>query len=116
MAKNRWATSDRKSRLPADWDARRAKILDRDGHQCTWMAYDEFGKPHRCPEKATDVDHIQPGDDHSEHNLQSLCHRHHAIKTAKEGVAAREAKRGEIKNRLRKKPETHPAFLAMGGA
>ena len=42
-----------------------------------------------CGEIATDVDHIRPiregGEPGSLDNLQSLCHRHHSVKTAREG-------------------------------
>ncbi|MEU7177038.1 MULTISPECIES: HNH endonuclease [Streptomyces] len=42
---------------------------------------------------ATDVDHIEPGDNHDAENLQSLCRHHHARKSAREGANAANAKR-----------------------
>ncbi|GAA0443007.1 hypothetical protein GCM10009544_02240 [Streptomyces stramineus] len=43
----------------------------------------------RCAAPATDGGHIQPGDHHDTSNLQTLCHWHHARKSAAEGAAAR---------------------------
>lgn len=97
----RWSGSTRRARLPADWAARRRRILQRDGHQCT---ANELGQ--RCTQPATDVDHIQPGDNHDEHNLQSLCAWHHTRKTAAE-VAAANARRPTT----RRPAERHPGHL-----
>jgi hypothetical protein len=71
-----WDTSTRRSRLPPNWAALRAEVLDRDGHRCRWV-----DDGHRCPDAATEVDHIIEGDDHRPANLQSLCHPHHQAKT-----------------------------------
>lgn len=80
-----WAGSDRASRLPANWASEiRPRILERDGHRCTWM---EHGM--RCPAAATEVDHITAGDDHSDGNLRALCTPHHARKTAADANKAR---------------------------
>jgi 5-methylcytosine-specific restriction endonuclease McrA len=43
----------------------------------------------RCPNAATDVDHITPGDDSSLSNLQGLCNPCHLVKTARETHAIR---------------------------
>jgi len=97
----KWAGSDRKARLPPDWEARRAFVLRRDGWQCTELVRDV-----RCPQIATDVDHIIPGDDHSYGNLTSLCGPHHDLKSSREGAAAK----ARIRNAKRRPPETHPAL------
>lgn len=97
-----WIGSTRRARLPRDWSARRARVLRRDGYRCTAADYGE-----RCPEPATDVDHIEPGDDHSEANLASLCGWHHARKSAREGAAAAHANRAQ---RVRP-PEPHPGAI-----
>lgn len=74
-----WLGSDRKERLPPDWPKIRKRILKRDGHRCRWTI-----AGHRCEARATDVDHIVPGDDHSDDNLQSLCGPHHLRKTGRD--------------------------------
>jgi hypothetical protein len=75
---------DHAARLPADWLARRARVLARDGHRCT-----ASNDGTRCTRAATDVDHIRRGDNHNETNLTSLCGWHHARKSSAEGNTAR---------------------------
>ncbi len=77
-----WAGSTRRSRLPKDWAKTRARILKRDGHRC-WVC----GQP-----GATEVDHVQPGDNHAESNLAAIHTDCHKAKTAAEGVQARAAR------------------------
>ncbi|PHQ49467.1 HNH endonuclease [Streptomyces cinnamoneus] len=101
-----WSTSDRRARLPANWPQIRIRILRRDGHRCT--ARDQYGV--RCSELATDVDHIQPGDDHREANLTSLCGWHHRVKSSREGAAAQAAARRHARRRFRR-TERHPGLL-----
>lgn len=65
----------------------------------------------RCPNVATDVDHIRPGSDHSEENLQSLCRGHHKAKTTREGHLAYMAQRKEQRKRIEREfgiKEQHP--------
>lgn len=83
-----WVASTRRARLPADWASVIVpRILARDGHQCRAPLADDT----RCTEVATDVDHVVPGDDHRDENLQALCWWHHRRKSAAEGNAARPA-------------------------
>lgn len=96
-----WNTN-RKERLPPDWDARRAWVLERDGHRCVALLLDGT----RCRARATDVDHIHRGDNHDPTNLQSLCEWHHDRKSAMEGVAARRPR-----ERSQRPPERHPGLL-----
>lgn len=70
--------STRKERLPKDWGARRQYILQRDQNTCQI-----------CGGLGTEVDHIERGDDHSFHNLRTLCTSCHASKTGREGAQAR---------------------------
>ena len=105
-----WETSNRRERLPADWQARRKRVLERCGYRCEWM----ITREERCPEKATDVDHIKPGDDHSFRNLRGLCSKHHARKSSSEGWWARKRLIEESKQKFRKQ-ETHPAYLNADG-
>lgn len=97
-----WDTSNRKARLPADWQTRRLRVLRRDGYKC--QARDSTGT--QCGAPANQADHIKPGDDHSLENLQALCRWHHARKSAKEGVAARRPRATQ-----RREPEAHPGML-----
>lgn len=96
-----WHTSTRKARLPADWAARRARVLARDGYRC--QARDSLGA--LCGWPANQCDHIAAGDDHSETNLQALCAFHHARKSSAEGHAAQRPRA-----RQARVPEPHPAF------
>ncbi|AXH70206.1 HNH endonuclease [Streptomyces phage Haizum] len=102
----RWEGSDRRSRLPADWPKVRLRVLRRDGGQCT--ALNEAGE--RCVEVATDVDHIEPGDDHSMGNLRSLCAWHHRKKSGAEGAAAKAARQRALRKKF-SRAEQHPGLL-----
>lgn len=66
-----WEGSTRRSRLPADWPKIRLRILERD--PICQICHEAL---------STDVDHIQPGDDHSDENLQGACRSCHLSKTA----------------------------------
>lgn len=95
-----WAGSQRRHQLPDDWPTRRAAVLDRDEHRCRWR---EDGTV--CGKRATDVDHIRRGNDHSYANLQALCAEHHAIKSSREGTEAR------WQARMRRPAERHPGLI-----
>ena len=86
MTSGRWRNSTRRAQLPPDWKARRLRVLDRDGWRCQHRDHPDGPI---CAAPATDVDHIQRGNNHNEANLQSLCTPHHRTKTAQEGVTAR---------------------------
>jgi 5-methylcytosine-specific restriction enzyme A len=94
-----WNGTARRDRLPRDWHAIRRRILTRDGHHCTWV---EDGR--RCSATATDVDHIERGDDHRDANLRALCGRHHRVKTAAEGNAAKAG----LRKAAKRPAEPHP--------
>jgi 5-methylcytosine-specific restriction protein A len=89
-----WSGSTRSSRLPAKWDQLRREAdrlnPNRTCHVC--------GRP-----GGDELDHIVPGDDHSQNNLAWIhndpCHRQ---KSSREGAAARP--------RLYRDPEQHPAL------
>ena len=76
-----WAGSTRRRRLPANWRRLREVVIERAGGICEHR--DHYGN--RCWQSGTDVDHIEPNDDHSLENLQLLCRRHHAAKSGREG-------------------------------
>lgn len=101
-----WENSDRHDRLPSDWAKRRRVVLERCGYRCEW----DLGGGVRCGERATDVDHIRRGDDHSFANLRGLCSAHHARKSAGEGWAERQRLLKVSRGKFRR-VEVHPAFL-----
>lgn len=73
-----WDTSNRRSRLPADWFSRvRPDILRRD--PICKLQYP------MCTRVSTQVDHVTLGDDHSYANLEGVCAACHAHKSALEG-------------------------------
>jgi 5-methylcytosine-specific restriction protein A len=107
MSNGRFAGSDRRARLPADWASLRAKVLQRDGYRCTWILPGGV----RCPVAATDVDHaVEKSDDHRLEAMRSLCGEHHRLKTS---IVA-----GRINGTIRKRmaaarwrsPEPHPGL------
>ncbi|MFD5573700.1 HNH endonuclease [Streptomyces cadmiisoli] len=73
-----WQGSTRKARLPRNWPQIRRRILRRDKGLCQTR----FSEGQLCGRDATDVDHIVPGDDHSDANLQALCDWCHAARAA----------------------------------
>jgi 5-methylcytosine-specific restriction endonuclease McrA len=67
------------------WKKLRAAALLRDGGQCTAIEYGQ-----RCTQQAVVADHIVPrreGGADALGNLQSLCHRHNALKHGARGGA-----------------------------
>jgi 5-methylcytosine-specific restriction protein A len=102
-----WSGSDRRSRLPDNWQALRRRVLRRDGSRCTAR---DLTTGERCEEPATDVDHIVPGDDHRESNLRSLCGWHHRKKSSAEGGAALARKRRQNDKKFRR-TEDHPGLI-----
>lgn len=83
-----WKGSDRKSRLPVDWERLRQVVLKRCGFRCEW-----FEDSYRCNNAATDVDHIISGDNHALENLQGLCNPHHLTKTGREAQAVQQQRK-----------------------
>lgn len=95
-----WSSSDRASRLPPDWDERRAFVRARAGGRCEALLHDGT----RCPAAGAECDHVTPGDDHRATNLQWLCSWHHKRKTRREAAAALAAERARNAPRKRKHP------------
>lgn len=94
-----WESSNRKSRLPREWHRLRAIVLRNAHNQCEVM---DNGV--RCTNRATEVDHIIPGDDHSLGNLRAICSDHHKPKSSAEGNAARKLK-------YSRRHEPHPGYI-----
>ena len=101
-----WIGSTRRERLPPNWEREiRPRILARDGYQCQHVRADTGRK---CLARARQVDHIVPGDDHSDSNLRALCDWHHQQKSSSEGGRASSAAR---KKRKAATPKRHPGIL-----
>lgn len=96
-----WAGSTRRARLPKDWPRIRRRIIRRD-RVCVWPMSDGT----LCSAVGTDVDHIVPGDDHSDANLRLLCTWHHRQKSSSEGGTAAALTRV----RTARPVPTHPAL------
>lgn len=84
MAWSRASRSERATRLPSDWPARRKRVLARDRHAC------QLRIAGVCVGRATDVDHIEQNDDHSDANLRAACSPCHARRSSQQGTAARQ--------------------------
>lgn len=97
-----WNGSTRRSRLPKNWPAIRRRIVRRDGGVCTAR----YSDGRRCELPGTDVDHVAPGDDHRDENLQLLCTWHHRQKSSSEGGTAAALTRPSV----HRPPSTHPAL------
>jgi 5-methylcytosine-specific restriction protein A len=97
-----WAGSTRRARLPKEWHAQRQRILRIHGRIC-----------HLCGGPGADaVDHVRPGDDHSDENLRPVHdkvppHCHRAKSSAEGGQANGVRRRAQVA--ARKRPaEAHP--------
>lgn len=76
--------------MPSNWQAITRRVRARDGHRCTWIRADDT----RCTETTRlEVDHIGDPNDHTLPNLRTLCHWHHARRTAAQAAAARTDRR-----------------------
>lgn len=98
-----WTTSNRRQRLPTNWNKIRKQVLAKANYKCAGLdpattppptRREAHGVGHRwhhpaCDMHATDVDHIIAGDNHELGNLQALSHACHTAKTAHENAAAK---------------------------
>ena len=98
-----WTTSNRRQRLPTNWNKLRKQVLAKANYKCAGL--DPVATPppstterqrgqHRwhhpaCTMRATDVDHIVAGDNHELSNLQALSRACHTAKTTHENTAAK---------------------------
>lgn len=93
-----WKGSDRKARLPSNWQAIRAKVLARDPI-CKICDV----RP------STHCDHIEAKTDaHAEDRLQGVCATCHGLKSSREG---NDAQRTNQPPGRRRPPEQHPGLL-----
>ena len=111
-----WTTSNRRQRLPKNWNELRKQILQTTNGKCAGLATPGWGTGYwadgpqgtpyagprwhhtNCTTHATDVDHIQRGDSNRPDNLQPLCHTCHAAKTTAE-VRAIHAHKARMRTR-----------------
>jgi len=97
-----WSTSDRRHRLPKDWPTVKTQVKARAHGRCEATHH----HPH-CDGHGTEVDHINPGDNHDLANLQLLSQLCHQVKTDSETAA-----RNKLNAKLRRKPtEEHPGRI-----
>ncbi|WP_443333421.1 HNH endonuclease [Streptomyces sp. MJM1172] len=82
-----WHSSNRRSELPPNWEAIRARVKRRDRGLCQGV----LSEGALCGHPGTEVDHIRPGKDHSLGNLQLLCTWCHKQKTQAESKAWRDS-------------------------
>lgn len=97
-----WANSNRAARLPKGWERIRRRIIRRDKGRCT--AIYSTGK--QCEQPGVEVDHIRPGDDHTDGNLRLLCRWCHQQKSSSEGGTAAAL----VRVRTARPTPTHPAL------
>lgn len=105
-----WNSSNRKSRLPSDWSARRARVGRRD----SWCCQAELASGFQCLEPGNQIDHINRFGGDDDENLQVLCEYHHKIKSSQEGVQARTERVVKAKQRLARDKEKAPWELPEG--
>lgn len=112
MGNQKWEsimhTSRRHEPLPRGWYKTRLRILKRDGYRCTWVRQDSTGG--RCPEKANQVDHVNPLGGEGDDNLTSLCAYHHKIKSSSEGGRAVHKSQGK---QMKKHPGMYRVMYAL---
>lgn len=98
-----WTTSNRRQRLPTNWNKLRKQVLAKANYKCAGLDPVVTPPPSSmegqrggrrwhhpaCDMRATDIDHINAGDDHKPSNLQALSHACHTAKTTHENAAAK---------------------------
>jgi 5-methylcytosine-specific restriction protein A len=97
-----WSTSDRRERLPDNWEAIRRQVKTRAKGKCQATTHAKG-----CGGWGSDADHIEAGDNHHLDNLQWLSRACHWAKTNRE-AAARNTARAAARYRP---SEQHPGRL-----
>jgi 5-methylcytosine-specific restriction protein A len=93
-----WARhGSRTAPLPPNWRTIRAAVLVRDQHRCVLPGC-------TTPTDRVQVDHMGDPSDHSYDQLRTLCHGHHAERTAEQAAAVRH------RYRERRPAEQHPGL------
>lgn len=95
----KWASSNRKARLPANWPQLRRQCFAIYGRAC-----------YLCGGYATDVDHVVPGDNHTSENLRPICPPCHKRKSSAEGGRAYQ----RIRPKRQRPSEPHPGVIRRG--
>jgi len=88
---------------------RAPSLIGRNAAPASSIATDTAAPPNSTtanavPNRATDVDHIIPGDNHDEWNLTSLCSWHHLRKSSADGIVGRKAGQGYVTERPARAP------------
>jgi 5-methylcytosine-specific restriction enzyme A len=92
-----WQGSDRKARLPANWDCEIVPAVFAEyGRTCHWCGQDG----------ADEVDHVKRGDDHSLGNLRPI----HGWRTPQRCHAKKSSAEGNAAQRVTRPPTQHPAL------
>lgn len=88
-----WTGSNRRARLPKDWERRRAATRDRAGGRCEGITLHDEQRWHvsTCDGIGTQCDHDKRGDDHSLANLRWLSAECHKRKTQAEKPSRKRA-------------------------
>lgn len=91
--------SQRRKQLPPDWQKRRRKVLARDKGLCQLRLKG-------CTYRATDIDHIERGNNHNLDNLRAACHHCHMVRTGHDGGTAQRHRKP-----AKRAPEPHPGYV-----
>lgn len=98
-------TARRRSPLPSNWPQLKRQVFARDGHHCQ---YHQLPGGHPCPSAhRLELHHLGADDDHRDHMLLTLCHRHHAT------ITGRNARAIQLRGR-RADPRPHPGLRLPG--
>lgn len=102
----RWAGSDRRADLPANWEAVRRFVLERDKTcRCPGCLRCSPVPGGPCVARSTDADHLGDRRDHRPEMLAGKCGPCHDLKSSSEGNVAK-------RNRKAGPRERHPGLLS----
>lgn len=111
MARQRkaWAGSRYQETRPAGWHRIRMAVMRRDKFRCQHREPRADGELMQCPNRATDVDHIDDPESNAMDNLRALCGLHHQEKSSRAGGRAAALAREQRLAALRRPKKPHPS-------